>query len=124
MRDFRKYEVWQDGISLSTEIYRLTESFPKQETYALANQLQRAVVSIPSNVAEGSSRESEADFARFLEIALGSAYEVETQVQIAYHLSYLTQPQMQDILQKLQSIEKRLTSFINMLRHRHCQQPK
>lgn len=119
MRDFRKYEVWQDGVNLSTEIYRLTEAFPKQETYALANQLQRAVVSIPSNIAEGSSRESELDFARFLEIALGSTYEVETQIQIAYQLSYITKEQLENFSQKLQSIEKRLTNFINMLRKRH-----
>lgn len=118
MRDFRKYEIWQDGVSLSTDIYRLTESFPKQETYALANQLQRAVVSIPSNIAEGSSRESEADFARFLEIALGSAYEVETQISIAYNLSYINQVRFDEILVEVQSIEKRLTSFINMLRKR------
>ena len=118
MRDFRKYEVWQDGVSLSSDIYRLTESFPKQEAYALANQLQRAVVSIPSNIAEGSSRESEADFARFLEIALGSAYEVETQISIAHNLSYINQVQFDEILVKVQSIEKRLTSFINMLRKR------
>ena len=119
MRDFRKYEVWLDGVNLSTEIYRLTESFPKQETYALANQLQRAVVSIPSNIAEGASRESEFDFARFLEIALGSTYEVETQIRIAYNLAYINQLQLENLLQKLQSIEKRLTSLINRLRKRH-----
>ena len=118
MRDFRKYEIWQDGVSLSTDIYRLTESFPKQETYALANQLQRAVVSIPSNIAEGSSRESEADFARFLEIALGSAYEVETQISIAYNLSYIDQVRFDKILVEVQSLEKRLTNFINKLRKR------
>lgn len=118
MRDFRKYEVWQDGVNLSIEIYRLTELFPKQEAYALANQLQRAIVSIPSNIAEGSSRESEFDFARFLEIALGSTYEVETQIQIAYQLSYITKDQLENLLQKLQSLEKRLANLINMLRKR------
>lgn len=118
MRDFRKYEIWQDGVNFSIEIYHLTASFPKQELYALSNQLQRAVVSIPSNIAEGSSRESEADFARFLEIALGSAYEAETQLQIAYHLSYISKFQLETLLQKLQSIEKRLANFINMLRKR------
>ena len=118
MRDFRKYDVWQDGINLSTEIYNLTGTFPKHETYALTNQLQRAVVSIPSNIAEGASRESEVDFARFLEIALGSTYEVETQIHIAHNLSYINKEQSDYFIQKLQSIEKRLTSLINLLKKR------
>ncbi len=118
MRDFRKYDVWQDGINLSTEIYHLTGTFPKHETYALTNQLQRAVVSISSNIAEGASRESEVDFARFLEIALGSTYEVETQIYIAYNLSYINKEQCDYFIQKLQSIEKRLTSLINLLKKR------
>ena len=119
MRDFRKYDVWLDGVNFSTEVYRLTQSFPKQEIYGLSNQIQRAAVSIPSNIAEGSSRESESDFARFLEIALGSAYEVETQLQIALNLSYLTSSQWQDLQAKLNSIEKRLSSLILKLRKSH-----
>ncbi len=118
MRDFRKYDIWQDGIELSTEIYRLTNSFPKEEIYSLSNQLQRATVSIPSNIAEGSSRESELEFAHYLEISLGSAYEVETQILIAYNLSYIDEKQKDYIFHKLQSIEKRISNLINLLRKR------
>ena len=90
MRDFRKYDVWKNAIEITTIVYQLTKSFPSEEKYGLANQIQRASVSIASNIAEGSSRSSEADFSRFLEISLGSAFEVETQVLIAMNLKYIT----------------------------------
>lgn len=118
MRNFREYKVWKDAIDLSIEVYRLTENFPKHEVYALANQLQRAIVSIPSNIAEGSAKQSELDFAHFLEFALGSAYEAETQLQIAVKLGYVQQNEHDSVIMKLQSIEKRLSSLINKLRNK------
>lgn len=113
MRNFRNYDVWSDGVDFSIEIYNLTENFPKKETYALSDQLQRASVSIPSNVAEGCSRRSANEFAHFLEISLGSAYEVETQLEIAVRLKYITKEQYDKANMAVQSIEKRLTSLIN-----------
>lgn len=86
MRNFRNYKVWQHGMELSVKIYDLSKQLPKRETYSLAQQLQRASISIPSNVAEGCSRSGEKDFRRFIEIALGSAYEVETQLLLAQQL--------------------------------------
>lgn len=116
MRNFRNYDVWSDGVDFSIEIYSLTENFPKKETYALSDQLQRASVSIPSNVAEGCSRRSENEFAHYLEISLGSAYEVETQLEIAVRLKYISKEQYDAANKAVQSIEKRLTSLINNIR--------
>ena len=76
MRDFRKYEIWIAAVGYATDIYKLTSAFPKYEIYGLCDQLQRAAVSISANIAEGCSRDSVKDFAHFLEIAIGSAFEV------------------------------------------------
>jgi four helix bundle protein len=82
-RNFRDYKVWQDAVAYATEVYKVTAALPYFERKGLCDQLQRAVVSISSNIAEGSARPSDADFAHFLDTALGSAYEVETQLLIA-----------------------------------------
>lgn len=116
MRNFRNYDFWQDAKRLAKEVYILTINFPQKEQYALCDQLSRAVVSIPSNIAEGAGRESEADFAHFLDIAIGSSYEVETQIDIAFDLGYITKEQHQGIIDQLQSIERRITAFSNRLR--------
>lgn len=116
MRNFRNYEVWKDGVEFSAHVYKLTEQFPKKEMYALCDQLQRASVSIPSNVAEGCSRRSQNEFAHYLEISLGSSYEIETQMEIAHILMYVDDNQYVDIIDKVQSIEKKLTNLINTIR--------
>ena len=116
MRNFRNYDVWTAGVDFSAHVYELTEKFPKKELYALCDQLQRASVSIPSNIAEGCSRRSQNEFAHYLEISLGSSYEVETQMEIALKLKYVTMEQYNSIIEEVQSIEKRLTSLINTVR--------
>lgn len=78
MRDFRKYEVWQISHQFCLEIYSITRLFPKEELYGLTSQIRRAALSIPTNISEGCGRNSEAEFAHFLNIALGSAHETET----------------------------------------------
>ena len=88
-RNFREYKVWQDAVSYASEIYKVTATLPYFERKGLCDQLQRAVVSISSNIAEGSARPSDADFAHFLDTSLGSAYEVETQLQIAKNIGYI-----------------------------------
>ena len=80
MRNFRNYEIYQEAMDIATLVYKKTKTFPKHEVFSLTNQLNRAVVSIASNIAEGASRESEKEFSHFLEIATGSAFEVETQL--------------------------------------------
>jgi four helix bundle protein len=78
MKDYKKLLVWQKGIELCRMVYELTSTLPSSEKFGLASQMNRCVVSIPSNIAEGSSRRSEKDYYRFLEIAMGSIYELET----------------------------------------------
>lgn len=116
MRDFRKYQIWQDAISIANKIYSITDSFPKNETYGLSNQIQRAAVSIGSNIAEGASRSSAIEYAHFLEIAIGSAFEVETQLAIAAQRSYISQTQYQELVYLLQKEEKQVNTLIQKIR--------
>jgi four helix bundle protein len=88
-RNFRNYKVWQDAVDYSTKVYQITDKMPWFEEKGLCDQLQRAAVSISSNIAEGAAKPSNADFARFLDTALGSAYEVETQLLIANKIGYI-----------------------------------
>ena len=113
VRNFREYKVWQDAMQLVNDVYQITKHFPVSETFAISNQIQRAVVSIPSNIAEGSGRKTEADFVRFLDIALGSTFEVETQVLIAQSLGYIDANTSNNLVVKIQTIEKELTTLIN-----------
>lgn len=91
MRNFRNFVVWNEAIDLADRIYSICGEFPKSELFALSDQMRRAAVSIPSNVAEGSSRTSDVEFAHFLEIAMGSTFEVETQLQIAHRRGFVTE---------------------------------
>jgi four helix bundle protein len=86
---FEKLDAWKYSKDLAVEIYKITDQYPKSEIFALSNQTNRAVVSISANVAEGCSRDSKRDFTHFLEIALGSAFELKTLIEIAYSRKYL-----------------------------------
>ena len=115
MRNFRNYEIYQEAMDIATLVYKKTKTFPKHEVFSLTNQLNRAVVSIASNIAEGASRESEKEFSHFLEIATGSAFEVETQLTIAKNLGYLKEEEIEPILAKLGKVERQLNQLIIML---------
>ena len=82
-------KVWQESMTLVTNIYKVSENFPKHEVYGLSSQIRRAAVSIPSNIAESAGRKGENEFTRFLYIALGSLSEVETQLEISHRLGYI-----------------------------------
>jgi four helix bundle protein len=117
MQDFRKLEVWRRSHALSLECYRLTRSFPKEELFGLSSQLRRAAVSVELNLAEGSSRGSDADFKRFVQMALGSASEVECQLMLARDLDYLKteahaalEVQVQELKRMLIRLSQRLTA--------------
>jgi four helix bundle protein len=84
--NFRKLNIWKDGIQVAKEIYAMTRLFPKEERYGLSRQIQRCSVSIPSNIAEGSARSTDKHFKQYLETALGSAFEWETQLIIAFEI--------------------------------------
>lgn len=89
MGTYKDLRVWQDAVRLAVEVYRLTERFPAEERYGLTSQMRRAAVSVSSNVAEGKGRSSAADFGRFLDMAIGSVFEVESQIEVAVALGFL-----------------------------------
>lgn len=111
MHNFRKLDIWIDGLELADSVYSMTELFPRQEVYGLASQMQRAAVSVSSNIAEGAGKDSDVDFARFLAIALGSLYELETQLEIAYRRAYLTTENYYSVLTHIESLQKRVYNF-------------
>ena len=115
-RNFRQYTVWQAAVAYATDIYGVTAAMPYFEKKGLCDQLQRAVVSISSNIAEGAAKPTDADFARFLDTALGSAFEVETQLLIAKNVGYLTDTIYNELLSKNIEIQKQLANFIASIR--------
>ena len=116
MRDFTKYEVWQDGIDLAVKAYEITNDFPAEEKYGLVSQIRRASVSVPSNFAEGCSRSSEKDFKRFIEIALGSSFELKTQLIISEKLKFLKEEKLNKHLTDLDKNAKQLNALRNKLK--------
>jgi four helix bundle protein len=114
-KNYRELIVWQDAIKIAKQVYELTGKFPKQETYALADQLRRAAVSVPSNIAEGQARKSPGDFKRFLHIALGSLAEVDTQLVLAQEFGYLSKEDVDVMDEQIQNLRKKLYALINSL---------
>ena len=112
INSYRDLNVWEKSMELARVVYGLVKFLPKEELYALSDQMRRAVVSIPSNIAEGAGRRSEAEFAHFLDIALGSAYELETQLIIAHRRKYLTDSLYNSTDELIVSLQKRIGSFI------------
>ena len=115
-RNFRDYKVWQDAVEFSTYLYKIADSMPWFEKKGLCGQVQRAAVSIASNIAEGAARPSDNDFAHFLDISLGSAFEVETQLLIAKNIAYIDNDTYNQIIQRLSEIERQLHGLINKIR--------
>ena len=111
MHNFRKLQIWIDGMNLVDDIYNATDKFPKHELFGLATQMQRSATSVPSNIAEGSGKSSNKDFARFLSISVGSLFELETQVLIAERRGYIDNSQSQDLQNKIIRLEKMINTF-------------
>ena len=112
MHNFKQLQVWQKAMEMVKEVYLAIAEFPVEERYGLAQQLRRSAVSIPSNIAEGAGRGGEKEFAHFLNISLGSAYEVETQLILANQLNLLSTQQLQKIDIQMQQVQKMLFSLI------------
>lgn len=108
MNSYRDLKVWQMAMKLTEDIYRITESFPSRETYALANQLQRAAVSIPSNIAEGHARSSTKEYLRFVSISQGSLAEAETQLELAHRLGYIPEARLLALFEQTKEIGRML----------------
>jgi four helix bundle protein len=116
MRNFKNLQIWKDGINLVKETYRIAEQLPDKEKFGLRNQICRAAVSIPSNIAEGSSRNSNLEYKRFLEIALGSAFELETQLIIIQELSLTDMEFMTKLFDSIDKEQRSINSLISKIK--------
>jgi len=114
MKTHKDLDIWKRGIELVTEVYKLTRNFPREETYGLSSQMQRAAVSYPLNIAEGAARNSKADYSRFIYIALGSLSELETQVIISKNLAYSSD--IEKLLTEIEILRKMTLNFIKHLK--------
>ena len=117
-RDYRDLIAWQKGMALVEEVYQATRAFPREETYALTNQVRRAAVSVPTNVAEGQGRGTDPDFVRFLWIAHASVREVETLVLIAGRLGYLDPAPVNRLIDRTSEVGRIIMGLIKARRGR------
>lgn len=115
MHNFKKLDVWMKSMDLASEIYLLTNSFPNVERFGLISQMQRSAVSAPSNIAEGSAKSSNKDFSRFLEMSIGSLFELETQLILATRLKYLESEVSISTQNKINELQKMIIGFKNKL---------
>jgi len=116
MRKFKDYDVWKNSMNLVEEVYLILEKFPNTEKYNLKSQMSRSAVSIPSNIAEGCSRNSKKEFCRFLEIALGSAFELETQSLLSIKIGIINKVELVNYLDLLNKIQRQLNSLIQKIK--------
>lgn len=115
MNKYKNLEIWQRSVALATDVYDATKSFPKEEKYGITSQIRRCSVSVPSNIAEGAGRGSKKEFKRFLNIAYGSIYELETQLLISKNLGYLENEKHEEFSKEIDQIQKMIYSFSKKL---------
>ncbi len=116
IKNFRDLRVWQMSKAIVTQVYHITESFPKQEAYGLTQQLRRSAVSVPSNIAEGHGRGSRKEYTQFLTIARGSLAEMETQLEIAIDLGYVSREEFEEKFKTIEQLAKMLQRLIAALK--------
>lgn len=116
MKDFKKLKVWQKAHNLTLGVYKATQNFPKEELYGLTSQIRRSSSSIPANIAEGCGRGGDADFARFVQIAIGSASELEYHLLLAHDLNLLNFQLYDPLSSDVMEVKRMLTSLIKKLR--------
>ena len=116
MRDFRDLKVWERSHRLTLAVYGATTAFPREELYGLASQVRKSCAAVPANIAEGCGRDSNADLARFLQMALGSASELQCHLLLARDPSYLNPRDHERLTEEVTEIKRMLTSFIKNLR--------
>lgn len=115
MHNFKELRVWKEAIELAKLVYKTSAQFPVEEKYGLKSQVNRAAVSVPSNIAEGAGRGSDKEFAQFLKVALGSAHEVETQMILAEAFGFVNESDNQKLMQQIADVQKMLNGLINKL---------
>ncbi|MEO9870193.1 four helix bundle protein [Ekhidna sp.] len=116
MRDYTKYDIWKGGIEISIKKYKLTKPFPEEEKFGIVSQLRRASVSISSNFVEGCSISSEKEFKRFIEIALGSVFELKTQLIISNKLGFTEERLLTELTEMIDKTSKQLNALRNKLK--------
>jgi len=116
MHNFKELKVWQISRQLVKSVYELSGSFPTEEKYGITSQLRRCSVSIPTNIAEGCGRNTDKDFAHFLNISLGSAYELESLLFLCFDLKLISENQLEEILARIAEIQKMTFGLIKTLR--------
>jgi four helix bundle protein len=116
MSDFRKLLIWQKSMSLTTKIYTETKDFPKEEMFGLTSQIRRSTISIPSNIAEGVGRDSKKELIRFLNIAAGSLFELQTQLEIAKNIRYLSEDKFNNLYEDSREVERMLVAFLKKIK--------
>ncbi|MBD5309191.1 MAG: four helix bundle protein [Bacteroides sp.] len=110
--NFKNLKVWQKSMELVSDVYILVRFLPREEMYALSDQIRRAAISIPSNIAEGHGRDSNREFIRFLSISRGSLFELETQLEIGLRLGYFDSSKLEGTTEKISEIRKMINSLI------------
>jgi four helix bundle protein len=115
IESFRDLRVWQQGMELAEHIHRMTEQFPKHELYGLASQIRRAAVSVPSNIAEGRTRESSREYLQAISVARGSLAELETQIELAWRCGYISAEDRDRVLALAVPLGKQLAALRNAL---------
>lgn len=116
MHNFRQLQIWKEGRALVKEIYIMLKLFPEAEKFGLISQISRCAISVPSNIAEGSSRSSDKEFSHFLSIALGSLFELETQLLISADLGYLNSEQTDSLILNIVQLQKKIVAFKKTLK--------
>jgi len=114
--DIENLEIWKLGVKLAKDVYLLTERFPKREIYGLTDQIRRAAVSIPSNIAEGKGQSTAKDFVHFLNTARGSLYELKTQLYIAREIAYLTEEDFSSLQKQIENLSHKIVAMIKFLK--------
>lgn len=117
MRNFRNYKVWEESHNLVIDVYRITKEFPNNEIYSLVSQMRHSVISIPTNIAEGSGKESEKDFARYISIAIGSSSEIDYLIELSKDLNYIDKDEYKSLNKKISDIRKQLFGFYKKLKN-------
>jgi len=121
---YRDLIVWQKSMSFVTEVYLMTKCFPSSENFGLISQIRRSAISIPSNIAEGYGRKSTGDYIRFLQIAVGSLFELQTQIEIAFNLLYIDKITFNNSLDKTSELDRMLSSMIAKIKGNDIQKLK
>jgi four helix bundle protein len=118
MQDHKKLFIWQRAIELTSQIYKITKKFPKQETYGIVNQMQRSSTSIASNIAEGAGKLSPKEFLQFIHTAISSSKELDTQIIISKNQDYITEPEYEKLTAQIDFLIRQLIKFSKHLQQK------